>query len=58
MANALPTLKDRADFITERPRGDGVIELIDQLLANNFFQPGTAQPSKVSSTANEDPLRG
>jgi phosphoglycolate phosphatase (TIGR01487 family) len=36
VANALPTLKERADFITQRPYGEGVTELIDQLLANNF----------------------
>ncbi len=39
VANALPALKTRADFITERPHGGGIAELIDQLLANNF-QPG------------------
>jgi phosphoglycolate phosphatase (TIGR01487 family) len=42
VANALPTLKERADFITQRPHGEGVTELIDQLLANNF-QPGVVQ---------------
>jgi len=36
VANALPTLKERADFVTQRPNGYGVTELIDQLLANNF----------------------
>jgi phosphoglycolate phosphatase (TIGR01487 family) len=36
VANALPTLKDRADFVTDRPHGEGVVELIEQLLANNF----------------------
>lgn len=39
VANALPILKERADFITARPHGEGVTELIDQLLANNF-SPG------------------
>lgn len=41
VANALPTLKERADFITQRPHGQGVTELIDDLLANNF-NPGLA----------------
>lgn len=36
VANALPTLKERADFITKYPHGEGVTELIDQLLENNF----------------------
>ena len=44
VANALPILKERADFVTERPHGEGVAELIDQLLANNF-QPGGVKPS-------------
>jgi phosphoglycolate phosphatase (TIGR01487 family) len=41
VANALPTLKERADFITVHPHGEGISELIDQLLANNF-QPDLA----------------
>jgi hydroxymethylpyrimidine pyrophosphatase-like HAD family hydrolase len=40
VANALPALKSRADFVTARPHGEGIAELIDQLLANNF-QPGS-----------------
>jgi hydroxymethylpyrimidine pyrophosphatase-like HAD family hydrolase len=36
VANALPALKNRADFVTTRPHGEGITELIDQLLANNF----------------------
>ena len=40
VANALPALKSRADFVTARPHGEGITELIDQLLANNF-QPGS-----------------
>ncbi len=36
VANALPTLKERADFVTQFPHSEGVIELIDQLLVNNF----------------------
>jgi hypothetical protein len=39
VANALPTLKERADFVTMRPHGEGVTELIDQLLVNNFEPP-------------------
>ena len=35
VANALPALKQRADFVLERPHGEGVVELIEQLLANN-----------------------
>ena len=36
VANALATLKERADFVTQRPNGAGVIELIDHLLTHNF----------------------
>jgi len=32
VANALPTLKERADFVTESENGRGVIELIDELV--------------------------
>ena len=32
VANALPTLKERADFVTEGEDGRGVIELIDELV--------------------------
>jgi hypothetical protein len=33
VANALPTLKERADLVTEGARGAGVAELIDRLIA-------------------------
>jgi HAD superfamily hydrolase (TIGR01484 family) len=33
VANALPMLKERADFVTNGARGDGVAELIDMILA-------------------------
>lgn len=36
VANALPTLKDRADFVTEGARGAGVVELIDQVLEDDL----------------------
>ena len=39
-----PILKERADFVIERPHGEGVAELIDQFLANNF-RPGGVKPS-------------
>jgi len=40
-------LKERADFVTARPHGEGVTELIDQLLANNF-QPDVALEQTTS----------
>ena len=36
VANALPMLKERADIVTEGARGDGVIELIDRILATDL----------------------
>lgn len=34
--NALPVLKERADFVTAAPNGAGVAELIDQLVADDL----------------------
>jgi hydroxymethylpyrimidine pyrophosphatase-like HAD family hydrolase len=36
VANALETLKERADVVTEKDHGDGVKEIIDQLLKNDL----------------------
>jgi hydroxymethylpyrimidine pyrophosphatase-like HAD family hydrolase len=33
VANALPTIREEADFVTERDHGDGVTELIERMLA-------------------------
>lgn len=35
VANALPMLKERADFVTKGARGDGVAELIDMILTDD-----------------------
>ncbi len=36
VANALPALKERADIVTRGDHGAGVIELIDEILANDL----------------------
>jgi hydroxymethylpyrimidine pyrophosphatase-like HAD family hydrolase len=36
VANALPMLKERADFVTNGARGDGVVELINMILADDL----------------------
>jgi hypothetical protein len=36
VANALPILKERADFVTKGDRGAGVVELIDKLIASDL----------------------
>jgi energy-coupling factor transporter ATP-binding protein EcfA2 len=42
VANALPMLKERADWVTPRPRGAGVIDLVERLLASDLaeLEPG------------------
>jgi HAD superfamily hydrolase (TIGR01484 family) len=36
VANALPSLKERADLVLEKPRGQGVTELINWILADDL----------------------
>jgi HAD superfamily hydrolase (TIGR01484 family) len=36
--NALPAVKDRSDHVTSAARGDGVVELIDQLLEDDLAE--------------------
>jgi len=36
VANALPMLQERADWVTQRAHGGGVIECINQLLASDL----------------------
>ena len=38
LQNAVPALKDRADLVTTRARGEGVEELIEKLLANDLVK--------------------
>jgi HAD superfamily hydrolase (TIGR01484 family) len=38
VANALPILKEHADFITKGDRGAGVVELIDKLIASDLAE--------------------
>lgn len=45
VANALPSLKNHADLVTEHARGAGVAELIDRLIANDLADL-PAQPAR------------
>jgi hydroxymethylpyrimidine pyrophosphatase-like HAD family hydrolase len=36
VANALPTLKERVDYVTANDHGPGVVELIDRLVASDL----------------------
>ncbi|MEH2153215.1 HAD family hydrolase [Nostoc sp.] len=38
VANALPMLKERVDFVTNGSRGDGVIELIEKLINSDLAE--------------------
>lgn len=38
VANALPMLKERVDFVTQGERGAGVIELIDKMIASDLAE--------------------
>ncbi len=38
VANALPMLKEHADFVTQGARGAGVVELIDKLIASDLAE--------------------
>lgn len=51
VSNALPMLKERADFVTKGARGDGVVELIDQILRDDLahVQPRARQPQPVAA---------
>jgi hydroxymethylpyrimidine pyrophosphatase-like HAD family hydrolase len=40
VANALPALKERADLVTHGDHGAGVIELIEQMLADSLSARG------------------
>jgi hydroxymethylpyrimidine pyrophosphatase-like HAD family hydrolase len=39
VANALPALKERAKYVTKAQRGEGVAELIAQILSPDFTLP-------------------
>jgi len=44
VANALPSLKERAHFTTASPAGEGVVELIDRLLQGELQSPSLPPP--------------
>ena len=48
VANALPLLKERADFVTSGARGDGVAELIDMILADDLA--GISPRSRITTS--------
>ncbi|MES2731404.1 MAG: HAD family hydrolase, partial [Bacteroidota bacterium] len=46
VSNALPRLKENADWVTHADHGDGVVELIERLLENDLSQVKFQQPDK------------
>jgi HAD superfamily hydrolase (TIGR01484 family) len=52
VSNALPMLKERADLVTQGARGQGVIEVIDRIIANDLADViPRAQAAAISSGA-------
>ncbi|WP_223861654.1 HAD family hydrolase, partial [Geminicoccus harenae] len=47
VANALPSLKEAAEIVTEAPRGAGVAELAAAMVANDLDDPRAASRRKV-----------
>jgi HAD superfamily hydrolase (TIGR01484 family) len=56
VANALPSLKDRADVVTRGERGDGVLEIIEGLLGSDLAELAprlTRHRIPIGTDANE-----
>lgn len=51
VANALPSLKERADLVTVGDHGDGVVELIDRMIADDLggLEKQVAMKNRLSS---------
>ena len=48
VANALPMLKDEADWVTDGARGDGVIELVERMLRTDLADLERRRQNQVS----------
>jgi hypothetical protein len=60
VANAVPFLQEKADFITQRTHGDGVLELIDGLLQSiwqtrSVVSDGLSFSAMTSRAAHSSP---
>lgn len=59
VANALPSLKEYADIVLNAPRGAGVVELIDQIIANDLSKfDETRRHSASRKSSHEKPANG
>lgn len=54
VANALPMLKERADFVTKGDRGAGVVELIDKLIASDLDEIELSNQTASHSSGQGD----
>ncbi len=54
VANALPTLKDGADLVTQEDHGAGVIELIDRMLEDDLASVEATSRHDLALDDNED----
>jgi hypothetical protein len=56
--NALPMLKDRADWVTAGARGEGVIELVEAMLASDLreLEPRLTRAEIEIGHAGDDPV--
>jgi HAD superfamily hydrolase (TIGR01484 family) len=50
VANALPVVKAQADWVTQGSRGEGVVEMIDRLLASDLSDLPPRSPSSSNFT--------
>lgn len=54
VANALPAVKDTADVVTKGKRGEGVAELIDEIIANDLTHLKTLARHRVPVGKTDD----
>ncbi|MBA4190330.1 MAG: phosphoglycolate phosphatase [Planctomycetaceae bacterium] len=54
VANALPAVKDTADLVLGKPRGAGVVELIDRLIADDLSDLKTLSRHRIAIGETDD----
>ncbi len=54
--NALPAVKESADWVTAQPRGAGVIELIDQMITSDLAEIASTHHQILLGTENHQPV--
>jgi len=56
VANAIASLKQEADIVTGKPRGEGVVELIDRIIATDLADIRDRRLARRAKPAGEDGL--